>query len=153
MAIIPGAFSADNAIIITNGNGHGSTNTMIRRFSNVQTNTADTAMTLTQSATDGDSITINVTGLYAMTYTDRRTAAALTEFGISNNSNLLTTSIAAVGNDSFRLISASSSGGAGAYSNCSTTRFLVVGDIVRAHTDGLADDTDTQVCFTIVRVF
>lgn len=153
MAIIPGLNAVDNAIILTNGNGHGSTNTMIRRFSTIQINTAGPTMTLTQSATDGDSITINVSGLYAITYTDNKIAAALTEFGLTVNSNLLTTSVAAVGNDPFRIISTSSSGGAGAYANCSTTRFLTLGDIVRAHTDGAPDDTAPQNCITLVRLF
>jgi hypothetical protein len=45
-------------------NGYGSTNTVILRWTTILTNTGFPYMTLLQSAANGDSITINIPGLY-----------------------------------------------------------------------------------------
>lgn len=57
-------------IFLTGGSGFGSTNTNVRRFTTITTNSGGSAMTLTQSSTNGDSITINEAGVYAITYCD-----------------------------------------------------------------------------------
>lgn len=47
-------------------NGYGSTNTSVSRFVTVGTNRSTSALTLTQSATNGDSVTVNEDGMYGM---------------------------------------------------------------------------------------
>jgi hypothetical protein len=78
-------------ILICDGNGWGSTNTKIRRFTTV-TRSIGSAVTLTQSAANGDSFTINKNGSYQVVYVDFWSAGA-THRGISLNSSQLTTNI------------------------------------------------------------
>lgn len=128
---------AASKIQVHTGNGHGSTNTKIRKFSTVQHNLGN-AMTLTQSGTDGDSITINVDGNYSFSYSDYRGAA--TSFGLTLNSTALTTNIDSCDPD---ILIATYSPVAGNERNTvAWSGHLKVGDIVRAHTDGTPGSLD-----------
>lgn len=139
--------TGNHCVSVMSGNGHGSTNTKIRRFSNVITNVG-TAITYADSVTNGASFTINETGLYNITYSDNYTAGN-TYMGASLNSANLTTNFFSCPN-SERLMITKADGNVVA--NCSRTVYLTAGDVIRAHTNGLADVTDGQCHFAITKV-
>lgn len=139
---------AEPSIVKLNaGNGHGSTNTAIRRFSNVEVNKG-MALSLVQSAGNGDSVTVNEPGVYLIQYSDQR-AAADGIFGISKNSSELTTSIGS--------ITAADRLGwnriAGAdFCTFSVLEYLLPGDVIRPHTDTNCDGTTDSTQFLIARI-
>lgn len=57
-------------VYLSGWNGAGSTNTTVYRFLNIITNSGSPDMTITQSASLGDSITINTTGIYSISFSD-----------------------------------------------------------------------------------
>lgn len=137
-----------SAIWLITGNGYGSTNTKIRRFTTIQKNTGSD-ITLTQSATDGDSMTINKTGTYLVYYQDFHTSAN-SNMGISINSTELTTSIATV---TAANVLARFTNGASVPGCTSVVAYLLAGDVLRAHTDGSAAATGaTDTMFKVERV-
>ena len=137
-------------IVLKGGNGHGSTNTNIRRFTNVESNTAGVHMTLAQSAANGDSVTINTTGIYSITYHDHDTATSQ-RTGVSRNSNQLTTTIDSI-TDSHILFQ-HTSGPANEAAGGSVTLKLNAGDVIRAHTNGGPNGTSTKrIVFRITRI-
>jgi hypothetical protein len=134
-------------LIVNQGSGHGSTNTTIRRFSNVVKNSG-AGITYASSATLGDTFTINEAGVYSISYTDQNSAAS-TCFGISVNSTQLTTSITGI-NASNQVMGTCAS--SGTESNVSATLALNAGDIIRAHTNGSPDMTAADNKFRITKV-
>ena len=80
----------DSAVVVHTGNGHGSTNTKIRRFTTAMTNVGS-AITYADSATLGATFTINETGIYSIIYNDGEQAAS--GIGISRDSSQLNTGI------------------------------------------------------------
>jgi hypothetical protein len=141
------AASSQKEIWLTTGNGLGSTNTTIRRFTNVTVNQGGTAMTLTQSSTNGDSITINEAGVYSFTLTDGKSGAS-SGVAISKNSAQLTTSGANITNTTricFHQVPANDGG------TCSVTLWLAVNDVIRAHVQADMDLT-TVVAFRAIKV-
>lgn len=113
------------------GNGHGSTNTAIRRFTNITEQSGD-AFTYVDSATDGASITVNRKCVVSITYTDRSSASGFA-MGISLNSTELTSSITDITNaDRLSFLQKSSN----LQGNASITRKFNQGDILRPHTSG-----------------
>lgn len=142
------ARNASNSMVkLETGNGHGSTNTTIRRFSNILTNTGS-AITYTDSATDGASFTINETGVYFISYCDAR-AAGGAQIGISLNSSQLTTAVQSITNAD-RLITAYTTG-ANLESVASWAGILNKSDVIRAHTDGQPDNGG-GTHFTIAKI-
>jgi hypothetical protein len=131
-------------IRVDTGNGHGATNTKIRRFTN--STTTGTAITYTDSAANGATFTVNEAGVYAIAYTDRHSSAAY--FGISLNSASLTTSIASI-STAERLVSATAPSDA---ANCSATVKLAAGDVIRPHTDGSLTSVTAMVQLVITQV-
>ncbi len=90
----PAAGVGDHAVTVHTGNGQGSINTAIDRFTTVLTNVG-TAITYADSATLGASFTINEPGLYEVFYQCINGNAGI-EFGISANSNQLTTRLLSI---------------------------------------------------------
>lgn len=133
---------------LADGNGHGSTNTKIRRFSTTVQNIG-TGITYADSATAGASFTINESGVYSISYTDRNNSIVNT-FGISLNSNQLTTDISLITTANALSIVDASSGGF-AVQVC-WSGVLSAGDIIRPHTDGLQNNTGYGSKFTITKV-
>ncbi|MCA0214507.1 MAG: hypothetical protein LCH79_15185 [Proteobacteria bacterium] len=139
----------DHCVVVHTGNGHGSTNDKIRRYTTTQTNTG-TAITYADSAANGASFTINQPGFYEC-YMQDSASAGNPLYGISVNSAQLTTDISS--------ITAASRFG---LARAATTNFgtpltrvlrLVIGDVVRPHTDGGPDDTTvTGSLFSIRKV-
>lgn len=112
-------------------NGHGSTNTVIRRYLNTL-ETVGSDITYADSATLGATFTINTGGIYSVCVVDLFGLASAT--GISVNSSQLTTGITLISaSDRYAL---STTGGA-AFSEMNTViRYFNASDVIRVHTDG-----------------
>lgn len=127
--------------------GWGSGNTAIRHFSNVDENTG-TSITYAGSSVNGDSFTINQTGLYSMSFSDNAVGDI---FGFSKNSSQLTTdiqSITAANALIYADITAS-----GATANVSWTGILNAGDVIRPHDrTGQTDSIPGRCRFVITQV-
>lgn len=133
---------------LNTANGYGSTNTVIRRFTNTVTNQgAD--ITYTDSATLGATFTINTNGVYAISYSD--IFSAQSSVGISLNSSQLAGGIGGI--TAADRIGIVDSGGANFIAFVSTTLYLPSGSLLRPHTSGVAIGvTPSAVQFTITRV-
>lgn len=127
--------STDHEVTVTTGNGFGSTNTKIRRYTTAQRNVG-TAITYADSAANGATFTINEAGLYEIYTLDTRTTGGLA-FGVSVNSNQLTTSIDSI-TASHRVAYVNNLTNAEATPVTRVLR-LAAGDVVRPHGDGAAD--------------
>lgn len=130
--------AGDHAVKVTAGNGHGSTNTKIRRFTTTEYSTGS-HITYADSATLGASFTIAAggAGLYACEFSDN-TGASASAHGISLNSAQLTTGITAI-TDANRLTLTYCD--ADVAMPCTTVVRLAAGDVVRPHTMGTQDET------------
>lgn len=132
-------------IIVYGATLHGSTNTCIRIFNNVQASDG-TDITRSSDSVNGDSYTINASGIYSMSYEDLPGSNG--SHGFSVNSTQLSTAIQNI-NEADRVMF---TGGATSIpSAVSTTTFLNAGDVIRPHDDGLSQVTAVGK-FTIVRV-
>lgn len=132
---------------VNTANGYGSTNTKIRRFTNVVTNQG-TDITYADSATLGASFTINTNGVYAIGFTDNFTAASWG--GISINTASPNTNASSL--PASELLSLVTNQANWGMTN-SCTLYLASGAVVRPHTDGAAVGTASNgVLFTITRV-
>ena len=135
----------DQLIYCHTGNGAGSTNTRIRRFTTEMTNIG--ANTYADSAANGASFTINASGIYSIVYGDYRVAGAA-NLGISLNSSQLTTSILSI-NIADRLALTDSQ--TNSISSCVAVARLVSGDVIRPHFGSNAPDSTDNSCFFILR--
>jgi hypothetical protein len=133
---------------LNTGNGQGSTNTAIHRFTTTVTNQGSD-ITYADSATLGGSFTINTSGIYAISFSGAGSVA--TYQGISLNSTQLTTSINNLTNASEVLAVAYSTGNANSVSP-SWTGYLPASSIVRAQGSFSASLSTPAAQFTIVRV-
>lgn len=150
---IPLEAVGDHQIIVHSGNGHGSTNTCIRRYTTTKANVGS-AIVYADSATLGASFTIQAGfgGLYAIGMIDV-SVSGQTLIGTSKNSTTLSTSIATIA--SSQRVAFSASGFSA--SNFPTTVFAVVrlaaGDVVRPHTNSATNSTlERESQFSIIRV-
>lgn len=143
---------ADNTrsmIRLNTANGWGSTNTPIRRFLNLVTSSG-TDITYADSATLGASFTINVGGVYTITYGDAFTVQGT--MGLSLNTSQPTVSIISLA--ASEVLIDTTPGAGNAPGAVSWTGYLPAGSVIRAHTGtGLVTGTPANSCqFTIVRV-
>ena len=143
------AISATRSMVRLNtANGYGSTNVMIRRFTNTVTNTGSD-ITYADSATLGASFTINTAGVYAIMFGD--CYGGTSWLGLSLNTTGPTSNVTSIA--AAEVLAAAFVGGAGQAEVVSWTGYLAAGSVVRAHTNGAAvGATPTAVQFTIVRV-
>ena len=111
---------------------YGSSATRIVRFSTVETNAGGSDLTLTQSATNGDSITINTSGVYAVAC-EVEASEADREFGVTLNQSTLTDNITSVAVAS-QICTAS--GNQNRRANCSRVLSLSATEVLRVCTDG-----------------
>lgn len=133
-----GAVTAPSYVLLTAGNGFGSTNTNVRRYTN--STVIGSAFTYADSATDGASITINEDGTYSMNRLDRNTGAA-SNFGITLNDVASSgiNSVASGSRLSYTMTASNLS------SNAPNTGFpLSIGDVIRACDDSGAKTNDTN---------
>lgn len=139
---------ASSQVVCDTGNGNGSTNTVIRRYTNSTTTGSD--ITYADSATLGGTFTINTAGLYSISVTDFNNSSSNRSFGISLNSNQLTTSIDTI-TTANRLIETSTQNNQ-TTANCSTVARLAVNDVIRSHNDSGPGGATATVQFRIVRI-
>lgn len=130
IAVNPAPLTTFSSVRVATANGAGSTNTKIRRFSATPISTTGSDITYADSATLGASFTINADGVYAITYTDNFSVPN-DGFGISLNSNQLTTSIFSI-NIAARLVTSWQDNNNNPIS-CSVTLKLSAGDVIRPH--------------------
>ncbi len=142
-AVISSRNAGDHHVVVHTGNGHGSTNTKIRRFTTAMTNTG-TAITYADSATAGASFTVNHAGLYEVHYSE--VVAGSASLGISVNSAELTTDVQSILIATRRAIAIAAAGQTAAVTR---TLRLAAGDIVRPHSNGASTDTSDKVFFSI----
>lgn len=125
----------DSFVRLSGGNGHGSTNTVIRRFTTTVEDVGD-AITYADSSTNGATFTVNEEGIYFISVADGRTAANPSYTGLSLNSSQLTTGIPSITETDALAYSWSDQ-------NDVTSIFcrLDKDDVVRVHTDGTPNKT------------
>lgn len=122
-----------SVLMLLTGNGHGSTNTMIRRMTTTVTNSGENVhWNYVDSATLGGVITVLKPFVGSITYTDKGTGI----FGISLNSNQLTTAFASITNTNKLLVA----DGLTNSDSVSGAAFFNTGDVIRMHTDGSMTD-------------
>lgn len=137
----------DHEVTVHTGNGYGSTNTKIRRYTTALVNTG-TAITYTDSATLGATFTINETGVYAMTVMED--TGANYYFGLSRNSTELTTSVLGIAVANLLAVI----GNANEAHVITCVRRLIAGDVIRAHHGGgaLPSGATDRTKFTIQKI-
>lgn len=130
----------DNYIALNSGNGHGSTNTKIRRFTTTE-GSAGTTPVYADSVALGASFTIPVggDGFYFIASSDAKSSGAAFN-GISLNTAQPTVSIFTITATARKSMVQSTAGNTPA--RCYALLKLVAGDVIRPHTDGTQDTTD-----------
>jgi hypothetical protein len=145
-------YSGTDIVTVHTGNGHGSTNTKIRRFTTTMTSTGS-AITYADSASAGGSFTINASGLYEIHYTDDRGTTVANAFaGVSVNSSELTTSVDSITVASRLSVDRGGNTNEIAFLKNIRTVALSATDVVRAHTDGNLTGTSNLTFFSIRRI-
>jgi hypothetical protein len=142
----PARTTQGHSVTLATGNGHGSTNTKVRRFTSATV--VGTALTHATSSTAGDSITVNEDGFYTMRYLDYNSGGNGVH-GMSINSAQLTTNlqdIAAANRLAAQLTPTTT-----VPNTASITLWLQVGDVIRPHTNGSVDAT-TNAMFVITKI-
>ncbi len=138
----------NHEVCVQGGNGHGSTNTKIRRFTNILTNNGSD-ITYADSATNGASFTINTAGIYAISYFDLFNAAS--NMGISLNSAALTTSVNSI--TASTRVGMATTPAANQAACASVTLRLAASDVIRPHTQGDSESSaPDRAQFRILRV-
>lgn len=130
--------SASSVAVLTTGNGFGSTNTNIRRYSS--RTTQGSALTCTDDAALGSYCTVNEGGIYAINRIDRNTGAAA-NFGVSKNDDCTSGGFDSVASDDQLAYTMAPSNVAVNAPNGGSV--LVSGDVLRACDDSAAKTNDT----------
>jgi len=138
---------AQSMVRLNTANGYGSTNTKIRRFTNVVTNQGSD-ITYADSATLGASFTINTSGVYSINYSDNFTAAS--NLGLTLNAANGITNVGALSASSVLNITVATAANTAAA--VSWTGYLSAGSIINPIAEGTAAGTGASAQFTIVRV-
>lgn len=134
----------NNVVTVHTGNGHGSINTKIRRYTTVLENLGS-VITYADSATLGASFTVNEPGLYEVFMAERGSSAG--DAGASLSSAELTTDIGSI-NIATRIFVISYN--AGAIPITRTIR-CVAGDVIRPHTNASFNIGTTSASMFSVR--
>jgi hypothetical protein len=146
-------FPVQSMIRVNTANGFGTTDTRIRRFSNI-TNGVNGAViqgsdiTVSDTAANGTVFTIVTSGVYSISYSVDWTPAGTG--GLSLNSTELTTDLTGVTNLGSRIAIGGSAGSQPTV--VSWTGYLVAGDKIRPHTDGTGAAQANRNTLTITRV-
>jgi hypothetical protein len=134
-------------IRLDSSNGHGSTNTAIIKWTTITTNTGSD-LTLTQSATLGDSVTVNTAGNYTC-YIAKDYNGTGQPFGISVNSSELTTSIRTI--TLADRVAMQTVSDANYVQAISTTRHFSASDVIRPHDqNGTAGSNNAASTFYVM---
>lgn len=152
--VTPQYEDADSMVRLHTGNGEGTTNTKIRRFASVVDNLGS-AITYTDSATDGASFTILEDGYYSISYTDTDSSTGgQSGIGISLNSSELTTSISSITSaDRLAFVGLMRTTAGAENGTVSWSGMLSEGDVIRPHFDANIMETAAPLAqFTIAKV-
>lgn len=125
-------------------NGYGSTNTAIRKYTNLSQSGPD--LTAANSSTLGASVTINKNGIYAISY-EESDSAGNGNFGISINSTQLTTSVDSANGVRVRQFLVNGMSQLQTY-----IAVLNQGDVVRPHTDASPSGTSSRNYFRVIKI-
>ena len=141
----PLASVGDHEVVVHTGNGYGSTNNKIRRYTTTLENVG-AAITYADSATLGASFTINQAGIYEIYRAEEFVASGT--FGASLNTATPTTGVQLLSATERLLIDSLIS----TKPYCSTSRIvqLAQGDVIRPH-DGAALTGATAICLMAVK--
>lgn len=145
LANLATAFFPSGAVHLDTGNGHGSTNTKIRRFANIRQNDSD-AITYADSSTDGASFTVSENGLYFIEYCEYAPSGnpTTTVFGISLNSAVLTTNISSVTYAQGKRAISQVLVGNNVYGSIGLMIYLAANDVIRPHTDTTGSPSESS---------
>lgn len=135
--IVKNSQAANSSIRVSTGNGYGTTNTNIPRWSNIIQNVGND-IELIQSAADGDSFLIKTDGVYNIC--TNMFASSLSFGGVTLNSSELSTGFSSLVNREDMIINITN--GAGEFENGSAQLELKAGDVIRPHTDGAVNTSD-----------
>jgi hypothetical protein len=140
---LPQFSESDSCVRVDTANGFGSTNTLVRRFSNNSLNLGSNIV-YADSVTLGSSFTVTETGIYSITYNESITTASANMGIVKNQTTLVDTS-----DD---LARERHSGTAGEeILNASWTGYLSAGDIIRPISTAAAF-SNTRVSFTMAKI-
>jgi hypothetical protein len=128
------------------GNGHGGTDTKIRRFTNCTS--VGTSISYVDSTVVGGTFTINKAGVYNISYSDSY-SAGVTTFGISKGGSGATNVGSLSAADRLML---TANPAATEFANVNVSAVLSAGDVIRAHTTGLNDSGSNNVQFRVVQM-
>lgn len=146
--VLPQWSQSDSSVRLNTANGYGSTNNMIRRFSNTVQNIGSDII-YQDSATLGASFTAVTSGIYSISYNDQISSASF--LGISLNTTAPTTAINSIPVAEVLVSSASAS--ANLSEAMSWTGYLNAGDVIRPHDSGQSSGASTTVVqFTMAKV-
>lgn len=140
--------TAPSMVRLNTANGFGSTNTRVRRFTNVVTNQGSD-ITYADSASSGASFTVNTSGVYAISFSDHSSTAnsmGLT-LNIANPTITLIQNAAAS-----ELLMANTSANVNYGMAVTWIGYLSASSIIRAHCDGVSGANTTFCQFTMTRV-
>jgi len=144
-----GGSVTQNEVWVQGGNGKGSTNNPIRRYTNTLVNVGS-AITYADSATLGATFTINSDGYYAISMVEVDDANGSWIAGISRNSSELTTDINSIA--AANRIAVAYGDGSGRYTNPNVTLWCTSGDVIRAHSQSQTYSSGSIPMFRIVKV-
>lgn len=117
-------------------NGYGSTDTKIPRYTTADVNTG-TAITYSDSATEGTKFTINTTGYYSLSMShDRNADEAIAGFSLNADATQRTTTLYSINTAARLAYHSIAQSGALNIANASWTGYLAAGDVVRPHSNG-----------------
>ena len=138
---------------VVGGNGYGSTNTVIRRFTSLESSVGQD-ITYADSATLGATFTLNTGGLYSFTFQDANSTNQPYVMGLSKNSNQLTTGIGTITATHKVAYKISPCGGADWPDQLSGTVIAAPGDVIRAHNQATLPTGTTlaTIIFTITKM-
>ncbi|MBF0198517.1 MAG: hypothetical protein HQL32_12440 [Planctomycetes bacterium] len=125
---------------------YGTTDTKVRRFTNVVSDLGP-AITYADSATAGGTFTVNEDGFYSITYSDRFVSPS--HFCITLNCTANSTISGSLSLNEVLAVSASSDPDFS--DSMSWSGYLNAGDVVRAHADGAASSASNGSVFTIAK--
>jgi hypothetical protein len=146
--------TAQSMVRVNTPNGYGSSSTKVRRFSNITSGTngcvvRGTDITAADSASAGASFTINVAGVYAISYSDCFNATGT--IGLSLNTTNGATIIYSL--PIAEILICNTIAALSYMGNACWTGFLAAGDVIRPHGEGTATGGNVNgVQFTIARV-
>lgn len=140
---IPG----DHEVVLNTGAGNGTTNTLIRRYVNVQRNVG-TAISYADSATLGASFTINTDGIYAINRTEVFNSVSA-RFGISENGTVAASIESVAASERLAIGNVA---GTSSPTMINWTGRLASGDVIRPHDSAPSTSISAQCRFSIVRL-